>query len=206
MALYRDHIYTLLVDRLGNPPPIRDVRQRLLSLAAGTVLEIGAGSGLNFAYYDPAKVTRLYALEPNARMISLAEKRRLQTQLDIEFLDLPGERIPLGDGIVDTVVSTFTLCTIPGASEAIRGIGRVLKPDGKLIFFEHAISPDPHIRSWQNRWAPIHYLVFAGLRLTRDIPSLLLEGGFRIERMETAYLAQFPKSWAYFCWGTAIVA
>ncbi|RPI19553.1 MAG: class I SAM-dependent methyltransferase, partial [Acidobacteria bacterium] len=128
MAFYRDHIYTQLVDRLGNPPPIRDVRQRLLPLAKGTVLEIGAGSGVNFAYYDPAKVTRLYAIEPNTRMIRLAEKRRTQTQLDIEFLDLPGERIPLGDGTVDTVVSTFTLCTIPGASEAIRGIGRVLKP------------------------------------------------------------------------------
>jgi len=205
MAFYRDHIYTHLVDRLGNPPPIREIRQRILPLAKGIVLEIGVGSGVNFAYYDPRKVTRLYALEPNARMIRLAERRRLQTQLDIQFVGLPGERIPLGDGTVDTVVSTFTLCTIPGVLEALRGIGRVLRRDGRIIFFEHAISPDPHIRRWQNRWAPILFRVFEGLRLTRDIPALLAEGGFHIERMEAAYLAAFPKSWAYFCWGTAIL-
>ncbi len=155
MPFYRDHVYTHLVDKPGDPPPIRETRQRILPLAEGMVLEIGVGSGVNFAYYDPTKVTRLYALEPNARMIRLAERRRLQTQLDIEFLGLPGERIPLEDGTVDTVVSTFTLCTIPGVLEALRGIGRVLKPDGKLIFFEHAISPDPPVRRWQNR--PAHF-------------------------------------------------
>jgi len=206
MPFYRDHVYTYLVDKLGNPPPIREIRQRILPLAEGIVLEIGVGSGVNFAYYDPEKVTRLYALEPNARMIRLAERRRIQTQLDIDFLDLPGERIPLENATVDTVVSTFTLCTVPGALEAIGGLGRVLRPNGRLIFFEHAISPDPQVRRWQDRWAPILYRVFEGLRLTRDIPALLVEGGFQIERVETAYLAQFPKSWTYFCWGTAIMA
>lgn len=203
MPFYRDYVYPSLVDKLGNPRPIKEIRKRILPLAQGTVLEIGVGSGVNFAYYDPARVTRLYALEPNARMIRLAERRRIQSRLDIQFLDLPGERIPLGDGTVDTVVSTFTLCTIPGVLEAIRGIGRVLSPDGRLIFFEHALSPDLQVRRWQDRWAPVHYRVFAGLRLTRNVPALLVDGGFHIRQMETGYLAQFPKSWTYFCWGTA---
>jgi len=205
MPFYRDYVYTYLVDSLGNPEPIREVRQRILPLAQGTVLEIGVGSGVNFAYYDPSKVTKLYALEPNARMIRLAERRRIRTNMDIEFLDLPGERIPLGDGTVDSVVSTFTLCTIPGVLEALRGIARVLRPNGKLIFFEHALSPDRQIRRWQNRWAPIHHRLFEGLHITRDIPALLVDGGFHIEQMERAYLAYFPKSWTCFCWGTAIL-
>lgn len=203
MAFYRDYVYTHLVESLGNPKPIREVRQRLLPLARGTTLEIGAGSGANFPYYDPAKVTRLYALEPNARMIRLAAGRVSRTNLDIEFLDLPGERIPLGDGTVDTAVSTFTLCSVPGIIDALRGIARVLRKDGKLIFFEHAVAPDPRVQRWQRRWAPIHRVLFAGLHITRDIPGLLVEAGFRIEWMEAAYLARFPKSWTCFCWGTA---
>ncbi len=205
MPFYRDHIYPHLVSMLGNPKPIQKVRQRIIPLAQGQVLEIGVGSGLNFVYYDPARVSKVYALEPNPGMIRLAERQRRRTDLDVEFLDLPGEHIPLEDGTVDTVVSTFTLCTIPGVVEAIRGIGRVLRLSGKLIFFELGLSPDPQVRRWQEWWEPIHHRLFEGLYLTRDIPSLITQGGFQIEQMDTAYLARFPKSWAYCCWGTAIL-
>jgi SAM-dependent methyltransferase len=173
-------------------------------LAQGDVLEIGAGSGANFLHYDPAKVRTLYALEPNPGMIRLAERQRRRTGMAIEFLDHPGERIPLDEGSMDTVVSTFTLCTIPGVEEAIRGIGRVLRSSGRLIFFELMRSPDPAVRRWQQWWEPRHHQVYAGLSLTRDIPALLTEGGFQLERMDTAYLARFPKSWTYCCWGTAL--
>jgi ubiquinone/menaquinone biosynthesis C-methylase UbiE len=204
MSFHRDHVYPHLVRMLGNPKPIREIRQRIVPLAQGRVLEIGVGSGVNFVHYDPARVSKVYALEPNPGMIRLAERNRRRTELNVEFLGLPGERIPLGDGTVDTVVSTFTLCTIPGVVEAIRGLGRVLSPGGKLIFFESGLSPDPRVRCWQEWWEPIHHRVFAGLLLTRDIPSLITQGGFQIEQMETAYLAAFPKSWAHCCWGTAI--
>jgi len=100
-------------------------------------------------------VSRIYALEPNPVMIRLAELHRRQTDLKIQFLDLPGERIPLEDRSVDTVVSTFTLCTIPGVVDAIRGFGRVLRPGGKFIFFEHGLSPDPPIQRWQKWSEPI---------------------------------------------------
>jgi ubiquinone/menaquinone biosynthesis C-methylase UbiE len=189
---------------LGNPKPIREVRERIVPSARGTVLEIGVGPGVNFIHYDPEKVSKLYALEPNPGMVRLAEQHRRLTKLDIEFLALPGERIPLEDGTVDTVVSTFTFCTIPGVVEAIRGVGRVLRPGGRLIFFEHGISPDSRVRRWQERWEPILYRVFQGCHLTRDIPALLTQAGFQIEQMETAYLASFPKSWAYCWWGVAL--
>src|SRR5712664_2352538 len=202
MPFYRDHIYPRLVSALGDPKPIQDVRQRMIPLAQGEVLEIGVGPGVNFALYDPKKVSKVYALEPNPGMIRLAEQHR-RTDLNVEFLDLPGERIPLGDGSVDTVVSTFTLCTIPGVADAIRGIGRVLRPGGQFLFFEHGLSPDIRVRRWQERTEPFFQWAFEGCHVTRDIPALIEEGGFRVERMETGYLARFPKSGSYYFWGVA---
>ena len=204
MPFYKDRIYPHLVDILGDPPPIRKIRQQIIPLAEGEVLELGVGSGANFVHYDTARVSRLYALEPNPGMIRLAERQMHRTMLNVEFLDLPGERIPLEDGAVDTVVSTFTLCTIPGIVEAIRGMARVLKPRGKLIFFELGLSPDLEIQRWQKQLEPIHRSLFQGLYLTRDIPALIVQGGFQIEKMEMGYLAQFPKSASYCWWGTAI--
>jgi SAM-dependent methyltransferase len=108
-------------------------------LAQGDVLEIGIGPGVNFPHYDSARVKKIYALEPNLGMLRRADKQRRNTNLEVEFLDLPGESIPLAGMSVDTVVSTFTLCTIPGVLEAIQGLRRVLKPGGKFIFFEHGL-------------------------------------------------------------------
>jgi ubiquinone/menaquinone biosynthesis C-methylase UbiE len=111
---------------MGDPKPIRKIRQRVVRLPEGTVLEIGAGSGANFVHYDPARVTKLYALEPNRGMIALAEQQLRRTELDVEFLDLPGERISLENDSVDSIVSTFTLGTIPDVLAALRGMRRVL--------------------------------------------------------------------------------
>jgi SAM-dependent methyltransferase len=203
MPFYRDTIYPWLVDRWGDPAPIGAIRARLIPQANGIVLEIGAGSGINFAYYDPYKVTKLYALEPNPGMRQLAEHRRPAALL-IEYLDLPGEHIPLAAGSVDTAVSTFTLCTIPAMADAIRELRRVIRPGGQLIFFELGLSPDPAVRRWQAWWEPFHQRAFAGLHLTRDIPALLSQGGFKIQQAERGYLATFPRSWTHCWWGTAI--
>jgi ubiquinone/menaquinone biosynthesis C-methylase UbiE len=109
----------------------------------------------------------------------------------------------LEDGSVDTVLSTFTFCTIPGVGEALRGVRRVLKPGGKLTFFEHGLSPEPRVRRWQEWSEPIPHWLLEGCHVTRDIPSLIVQSGFRIERMEAAYLAGFPKAWTHCWWGTA---
>lgn len=203
MPFYRERVYPHLVRVLGNPEPIRKIRQELLPLAQGEVLEIGVGPGVNFPLYDPARVSRVYALEPNPGMVRQADEQRRHTQLKVEFLDLPGERIPLSDSSVDTVVSTFTLCTIPGIADAIRGIGRVLRPGGQFIFFEHGLAPDRKVQRWQNWTEPFFKMAFEGCHVTRPIPSLIKDGGFRIEQLSQAYLAPFPKSGSYAFWGVA---
>jgi SAM-dependent methyltransferase len=203
MPFYKDHVYPYLVSALGNPKPIDDIRRRIVPLAQGSVLEIGVGPGVNFTHYDPARVTNVYALEPNPGMLRRAEQQQRQTEVTIEFLDLPGERIPLADASVDTVVSTFTLCTIPGVVEAIQGVRRVLKPGGKLIFFEHGLSPDPAVQRWQKRSEPLFRWAFEGCHVTRDIPALIGKGGFDIEQIDAGYLSPFPKSGSYCWWGVA---
>jgi SAM-dependent methyltransferase len=203
MPFYKDHVYPYLVSALGNPKPIDDIRRRIVPLAQGSVLEIGVGPGVNFIHYDPARVTNVYALEPNRGMLRRAEEQQRQAEVKIEFLDLPGERIPLADASVDTVVSTFTLCTIPGVVEAIQGVRRVLKPGGKLIFFEHGLSPDPAVQRWQKRSEPLFRWAFEGCHVTRDIPALIGKGGFDIGQIDAGYLSPFPKSGSYCWWGVA---
>lgn len=203
MDFYKDRVYPALVNVLGNPGSIQALREQIVPLARGTVLEIGVGAGANFPYYDPTRVERLYAVDPNPGMVRLADGQRRRTPVDIEFLVLPGERIPLADGSIDTVVSTFTLCTIPAVDQALRSMARVLKRHGRLIFLENCIAADAKVQRWQRRWEPIHRRVFEGLLLTRDIPSLIVGAGFRMERLERVYLSRFPKSWSHCCWGTA---
>jgi len=203
MAFYRERVYPYIVDAVGNPKPIDDIRRRIIPIAYGDVLEIGVGPGVNFTHYDPGKVGKVFALEPNRGMLQRAEKRRRHSRLDVEFLDLPGERIPLADSSVDTVVSTFTICTIPGVVEALRGVSRVLKRGGSFIFFEHGLAPDPQIRIWQRRLEPLFKYAFEGCHVTRHIPTLVQDAGFRIERLEEGYLAPFPKSGTYCFWGVA---
>ena len=203
MSFYKDFVYPYLVDKLGDPPPIKKIRQQIIPLAEGKVLEIGSGSGANFIHYDVTRVTKLYALEPNPGMVRLAQRQKQKTKLRIEFLGLPGERIPLSDGTVDTLVSTFTLCTIENIMDALKEITRVLKPNGRIIFFELGLSPDQRVQRWQKVLEPIHHSLFQGLYLTRDIPAVIGKAGFEIRQIEKGYLAQFPKSSSYCWWGIA---
>lgn len=203
MTFYREHVYPHLVNALGNPKPIAQIRERVVPLAEGDVLEIGVGTGVNFQHYDSARVKKVYALEPNPGMLRRAAEHRKKANLQVEFLVLPGERVPLPEMSVDTVLSTFTLCTIPGVGQAIQGLKRVLKPGGKFIFFEHGLSPDLSIRHWQERMEPFFQWAFEGCHVTRDIPALIENGGFKIEQIDRGYLAPFPKCGSYCFWGTA---
>jgi len=203
MDFYRDRVYPWLVGAFGDPAPIQAVRRELLQEARGVVLEIGIGPGANLPHYDRTRVTKLFALEPNEAMVRLARERCRGIGIDVEFLGLPGERIPLGDASVDCVVSTFTLCTIPGVDHALQGIGRVLKPGGRLIFLEITAASDARLRRWQQRWEPTFHRLFGGLFLTRDIPDLLRSAGFVIGRLESGSMSRFPRSWSHCCWGNA---
>jgi len=201
--MYTKRVYPILVARLGNPKPIQGLRRRMLAKAEGAVLELGFGSGVNLDYYDSERITRLYALEPNKGMTEIAEKHPNRAAFHITFLDLPGEHIPLADQSIDTVVTTFTLCTVADFEKVIGGIARVLRPKGRLIFIENTLSPDQSVQRWQKIWAVPLYHVFSGLDLTRDIPGVLQAGTFRLDELHTGYLSAFPKSWTHCCWGIA---
>ena len=203
MAFYRNRIYPKIVRALGNPKPIDEIRRNIVPMALGDVLEVGVGPGVNFGHYDPHKVSKVFALEPNPGMLRWAEEERRRTKVDVEFIELPGERIPLDNSSMDTVVSTFTMCTIPGLAEALHGIKWVLKPEGQLIFFEHGLAPDPAVRRWQHRIEPIFKWLFEGCHVTRHIPSLIADAGFKIEQIKEGYLSPFPKSGSYCFWGVA---
>jgi SAM-dependent methyltransferase len=149
------------------------------------------------------KSSRHNVTHPYRREIKTPRPGAFRSLLLSDLFFLPGECLPLDEDSIDTVVSTFTLCTIPGIEAAVREIARVLKPDGQLIFFELGRSPDPDVQVWQKRLEPVFRGLFQGLYLTRDIPALLSEAGFHIEQMESGYLAQFPKSLSYCWWGIA---
>lgn len=171
-------------------------REKIVPLATGEVLEIGFGSGLNVAHYDAAKVDKIWALEPSAGMRRKATAKVRSSAVEIEFLELPGEQIPLDDASVDTVLVTYSLCTIEDAVLALEGMRRVLKPGGRLLFCEHGIAPDEGVRRWQNRLNAPWRAVAGGCNMNRDIPAMINAAGFDIISAERMYVAG-PKILCY---------
>lgn len=202
MSWYEDKVLPHLINCACSVKPTRRQREKIVPLAAGEVLEIGAGSGLNFAYYDSAKVGKIWALEPSAGMRRLARRKSASSGLEVEFIDLPGEEIPLAAASVDTVLVTYTLCTIPEVAPALDGMRRVLKPGGRLLFCEHGAAPDAGIRRWQERLNPAWKKIAGGCNMNRDIPAIIRAAGFRIETEEQMYIPG-PRILAYNYWGSA---
>lgn len=180
-------------------------REKVVPLAEGEVLEIGLGSGLNLPYYDTRKVRKVFGLEPSEGMRKLATSKLGQSSLELEMIDLPGEEIPLETNSIDTVVVTYTLCSIPRAEQALRGMRRVLRPGGQLLFCEHGLAPDAHIRRWQHRINPAWRRLAGGCNLNRDIPSLLESSGFRIVVDERMYIPGI-KALSFNYWGRAVAS
>lgn len=177
-------------------------REKIVPLAEGRVLEIGIGTGLNIPFYDTRKVAHLWGLDPSAEMWAIAKKNAASHHLDAEFIQSGAESIPLDNDSADTVLITYTLCTIPDAHAALDEIRRVLKPGGSLIFCEHGSAPDKHIERWQNRLNPLWKKLAGGCNLNRPIPGLLGQAGFKSGDMQTMYLPGWrPATFNY--WGTA---
>lgn len=202
MGLYERHVLPRLINFACGLKPIRLQRQKVIPQASGRVLEIGIGSGLNLPYYDPAKVERMWGLEPSAEIRRMAERKSRSLSFPVTFVGEPGEAIPLEDASVDTVVTTYTLCTIPDAGAALREMRRVLKPGGRLLFAEHGRAPEARVQRWQDRLTPVWKRIGGGCHLNRDIPRIIEQNGFRIEKLETAYLPG-PKAMSFNFWGTA---
>ena len=162
-------------------------------MAQGLVLEVGIGSGLNIPYYDSAKVEKVLGLDPSSELNQLAAKVAEKHEVPVEFILSGAENIPLPDNHVDTVLITYTLCTIPDVAAANKEILRVLKPGGVMIFCEHGVAPDSNVSKWQSRINPVWGKLAGGCNLNRDIPALIKDAGFSIESMEEMYLPSTPK-------------
>jgi ubiquinone/menaquinone biosynthesis C-methylase UbiE len=177
-------------------------RAKVVPLAEGRVLEIGAGSGLNLPFYDARKVSRMWALDPSIEMWKMAGIAARRLAFPVEFMPAPAATIPLDDGSVDTVVTTYSLCTIPDVRVALAEMRRVLRSGGLLLFCEHGMAPDAGVRKWQDRMNGLWMVLGGGCHLNRDIPSMLRAGGFEIHTMDTMYLPGWKPA-AFNYWGVA---
>jgi len=202
MSFYEERVLPHLIDFACSAKPNRKQREKIVPLASGDVLEIGFGSGLNLPYYDTKKVRKIWGLEPSEGMRRKAEAFVEASELDVEFIDSPGESIPLEANSVDTVLVTYTLCTIEDALSALEGMRRVLKPGGSLLFCEHGVAPDENVRRWQSRLNPVWSRFAGGCNMNRDIPDLITSSGFEITSDERMYIPGV-RMLCYNYWGIA---
>ncbi len=203
MGMYDTYVLPHILNLACGSKPIRKQREKVVPHCEGRVLEIGMGTGLNLGYYDPAKVDMVFGLEPAPQMLKRAKPLADNAPFPVEFIDLPGEEIPLDDNAVDTVLLTYTLCTIPDTLKAMQGMRRVLKPGGKLLFSEHGRAPDAAVQKWQDRINGTWSKIAGGCNMNRKIPELIEAGGFKITDIDTMYVPSTPRVLGFTYWGAA---
>lgn len=203
MNFYDRYLLPCLIDLTCGVGPVQRQRAKIVPRATGRVLEIGIGTGRNLPFYDKSRLEELYGLDPAEEMHRLARRRMRTSGIDVHILTSSAEKIPTSAGSFDTLVMTFTLCSIAEPVKALKEMKRVLKPGGRLLFCEHGLAPDALVQKWQRRLTLIWKPLAGGCHLDRDIPALLREGGFRVAELETMYLPGLrPMTYNY--WGTAL--
>ena len=200
---YDRHILPKALDIACGMPMIGRMRDRVVPLASGRVLEVGIGTGLNMRHYDKARVTHITGLDPALQLQPIARERIAQAGLSVDLVGLSAESIPLPDATFDTVLITYTLCTIPDPHAALLEMRRVLKPEGRLLFCEHGHAPDASVSRWQERLQPVWGKLSGGCHLGRDIPALLQAAGFTLPDLQTRYL-KGPRPFTFHYWGEAL--
>ena len=202
MGFYEYYCLPHMLNILCGLKVIQEQRKKVVPQAEGIVLEVGMGSGLNIPFYNKEKIDFVWGLEPSEGMRKIAKFNIKKAPFEIRWLDLPSEEIPLGDNSVDTVVLTYTLCTISDWQQALQQMRRVLKPEGKLLFCEHGQAPDMQVQKWQNKINPVWKKIAGGCNLNRPIRDCLQQGGFDIRQIDTKYLPG-PKFAGFNYWGIA---
>lgn len=202
MGIYNKYLLPKLIDWTCKQKPSRKQREKIIPLASGNVLEIGIGSGLNMPFYDNINVKHLTGIDPSVEIWNQKKFDVNDLPFDFKFLKAYAEDIPAENNSFDTIVFTYTLCSIPNMNAAFAEIRRVLKPNGKVIFCEHGKAPDKSIRKWQNLINPVWKMLGGGCNLNRDIPGIIQNNGLKITQMNTMYIPGWkPASFNY--WGTA---
>lgn len=201
MNLYSQIIFPRLLDWVMAGPVYAQYRRALLANVQGEVLEIGFGTGLNLPHY-PKHIHKLTTIDPNPGMATLAQQRIRDAGITVDYQVLSGEALPMADSSFDSVVSTWTLCSIPKIDQALREIYRVLKPGGRFFFIEHGLSNEPNIQVWQHRLTPLQKILAEGCHLNRDIKRLVGQS-FSTLSLEEFYLEDFPKIGTYTYKGVA---
>jgi SAM-dependent methyltransferase len=201
MALWTEHVVPRVCDLALGTADVGVLRERVLAGARGEVVELGFGSGTTLPHY-PAAVTVVRAVEPSPVARRLAARRVAASPVPVEFVGLDGADLDLPDHSADTVVSTFTLCTIPDVDRALREVRRVLRPGGRLLFLEHGLSPDPRTARWQHRLDGLQQRLVGGCHLTRDVPELIGAAGLTVTDLDHDRL-RAPGPMAYLSLGTA---
>src|SRR4051794_34498927 len=202
MSFYEERVLPHVINLAMTTAGITDERRRCLEPVSGAVLEIGFGTGLNLPYY-PAAVTRVVGVDPSRKSADLARKRIAASPFPVEVIGLSAEKLPVADASFDTIVSTFTLCTIPDVANALAEMRRALSPGGRLHFVEHGQAADPDVVRWQQRLNGLQRKVFGGCHLNRRISSLIEQAGLVIERLENDYMKGAPKFGGYLYRGIA---
>ncbi len=201
MGFYQRRVVPCLTHRGLSQRQLVPYRRQVVGAAEGRVLEIGVGSGLNFPLYGAA-ASSVIGLEPSAELLRMARARAKAAAVPISLLDASAEAIPLDTSSVDTVVTTWTLCTIPDASLALSEMRRVLKPSGTLLFIEHGRAPEAGVARWQDRIDPLWSRFAGGCHLNRKIDDLIVDAGFRIDVLANPRLPG-PPTHTYFYQGRA---
>ncbi len=202
MGIYQDYILPRMIHWVCSSNDISVQRQKIIPMAKGRVLEIGVGSGLNFPFYDPGKIDFIWGLDPLEALGKIARENAKYFPFKVDLIHVSGEDIPLENNCADTVVVTYSLCSIPNVARALQEMHRVLKPGGELIFCEHGRAPDPGIVRWQDRLTPAWKRVSGGCHLNRPIPDLISSGGFKIRHLEAQYTSPLKLA-GFNYWGFA---
>lgn len=202
MNLYSRHVFPRVCDCLMGLPGLAEQRRLALAEAGGDILEIGFGTGRNLSSY-PGHVRRIMAIDPNVGMSKLALMRIAASGIEVDRRTLGGEALPLDDESFDTVVSTFSMCSIPEVGRAIGEVYRVLRPGGRLIFLEHGLSGDPGVRRWQRRLNPIERIVGDGCRLDLDVEAVIRGQPFAAVDVERSEMKWLPRTHGTFYRGRA---
>jgi ubiquinone/menaquinone biosynthesis C-methylase UbiE len=200
MALYGDYILPRMIDRAMRTDDFLAYRRRLAAQAWGRVLDVGIGAGLNLPHFGPA-VSSVIGLDPSAHLLRRACKAAANAQAPVGLVRAVAEAIPLRDSSIDSILMTWTLCSVGDARAALAEMRRVLKPGGALFFVEHGLSPDPAVARWQHRCDPL-WAKFS-CHLDNPVETLVREAGFSIDRLDTCYMRRWPKALTYMYEGRA---